>query len=72
MWSLRERFQLTRATSFGFFLDTAPISYASGRDREFADSALEESGFEPLVPLNLRVLGEYDGIRDQRTTRDFA
>jgi hypothetical protein len=40
---------------------------------EFApDSPLEESGFEPLVPLNLRVLGEYDGIRDQRTTRDFA
>jgi hypothetical protein len=25
-----------------------------GRDREFADSPLEESGFEPLVPLQNR------------------
>jgi hypothetical protein len=26
---------------------------AEQRDREFADSPLEESGFEPLVPLTL-------------------
>src|SRR5690242_16506756 len=27
---------------------------SGGRDREFADSPLEESGFEPLVPLQTR------------------
>jgi hypothetical protein len=61
-----------RTVSYEIWLEGCGVFSAICWDREFADSPLEESGFEPLVPLNLRVLGEYDGIRDQRTTRDFA
>jgi hypothetical protein len=34
-----------------FARTNASCVFDLGRDREFADSPLEESGFEPLVPL---------------------
>jgi hypothetical protein len=44
-----------------------PVPSATCWDREFADSPLEESGFEPLVPFTLNPTNA--GERDEKKER---